>query len=206
MSAFSRSLGSTVNSRAKSKRVNSTSLDSEIKNLQRLIRKNNNLQEQISLRAQLLEAEHGPDSTLSPTRRAIELRSTALSLQDENELLEYKLKLRKRLRERLRAMRTAADGKWIAVLLSDLNPYIYLSIHTILRSNILYPFLFLAHLPSPSPISNFPLPTSLFHLLPLPFSLTIPSHSHLASLRRSRKNSRPRSCSCESICSSRRSG
>jgi len=116
MMAFSRS---TSSSRSKTNKANKNSLkgltpdlDAQIKSLNRLIRKNTNLRDQIHLRASLLEQE--PDIIRSPTRRAQELRSTALALRDENEMLTYKLSLRKRLRERMRSMRSAADSTWRA--------------------------------------------------------------------------------------------
>lgn len=87
-------------------------LDAEIKKLDRLIRKNDNMREQILERASDLEEERSILS--SPTRRVQELRSTCLALQDENEMLKYKRKLRKRLRGRVRDARSASLASWKA--------------------------------------------------------------------------------------------
>ena len=87
-------------------------LDAEIKKLDRLIRKNNNMREQIMERASDLEEERSILS--SPTRRVQELRSTCLALQDENEMLKYKRTLRKRLRSRVRDARSASLASWKA--------------------------------------------------------------------------------------------
>ena len=87
-------------------------LDAEIQNLNRLITKNENLREQIRMRSELLE--DGDHTLTSPTRRESELRTTSQALREENEMLEYKMKLRKRLRKRTHVMRSAADATWRA--------------------------------------------------------------------------------------------
>ena len=78
-------------------------LDQEIKKINRLIRKNDNMRGQLMERAADLDEERIIMS--SPTRRVRELRATSLQLRDENEMLKHKLKLTKRLRERVQTMR-----------------------------------------------------------------------------------------------------
>jgi hypothetical protein len=87
-------------------------LDQEIKKINRLIRKNDNMRGQLMERAADLDEERIIMS--SPTRRVRELRATSLQLRDENEMLKHKLKLTKRLRERVQTMRQASIATWKA--------------------------------------------------------------------------------------------
>ncbi len=94
-------------------------IDREIRKLTAKINKNDRLRQKVRLRALDLEESAGAGAAgaalaTATADKVAELRGTAAALADEQDTIAYKIQLKKRLRGKVRSMRSAAEATWRA--------------------------------------------------------------------------------------------